>query len=158
MILLRSFDKYNRFADFDPQTGQLRERSARSLGGPQRFQGFFTTLGGQRIALYRASDGIHVHCQDKDFELSRAHVDRRREGQQYLLDLSDANGSVVSVRYSPPALYPPLEMDPTAFVEEEDFDFGLLLSNISKDPVRQSRMFPTEVQAVAPAPAVVHRQ
>ncbi len=30
--------------------------------------------------------------------------------------------------------------DPTPFVDEEDFDFGLFLSNVAKDESRQRRL------------------
>jgi hypothetical protein len=47
----------------------------------------------------------------------------------------------------------PLGSDPTGFAEEEDFDFGLLLTNLSRDPARHMRMFAGAVQADAPARA-----
>jgi len=48
---------------------------------------------------------------------------------------------ILELTYDPPIIDPPLSEDPTAFVEEEHFDFGLFLANLSRDQSRQARMY-----------------
>lgn len=56
------------------------------------------------------------------------------------LRVSGRNGSVAEVSYRRPTPWPPPGDDPTPFVEEEQFDFGLFVHNVIGDAARQERL------------------
>jgi hypothetical protein len=58
-----------------------------------------------------------------------------------LLQVLSDGRVILQLTYLPPVLDPPLSADLTPFVEEEDFDFGVLLSNLSQDRGRQERIY-----------------
>lgn len=48
---------------------------------------------------------------------------------------------VLELEYRKPVIDPPLEHDPTPFVEEEHFDFGLFVRNVVSDRTRRERIY-----------------
>jgi len=52
-----------------------------------------------------------------------------------------AGNTLLQLLYKRPDLNPPLELDPTPFVEEEQFDFGVFVQSIVNDPARGNRIY-----------------
>ena len=80
---------------------------------------------------------------NKDFELTAqthikiVHLD---DGANCIIVLR--NGvSLFTWAYRRPTVDPPMEYDPTPFVEHEDFDFCLFVHNVANDPGRRERIF-----------------
>jgi len=46
--------------------------------------------------------------------------------------------TVLDITYSLEGVAQAIPGDPTAFIEDEDFDIGLFASNVSKDPERRA--------------------
>jgi hypothetical protein len=78
---------------------------------------------------------------DRTIEMGELIIEHERVDNYCRLHVSLHRHSIANVRYEAPRLEPPLEEDPTAFIEEDDFDFGLYLANMSKDQKRQIRLF-----------------
>jgi hypothetical protein len=66
----------------------------------------------------------------------------KKDADQRLLRIAANIHEPLLVRYQV-VIDPPLDQDPTPFVEEEhfDFDFGLLVANVCSDPSRQDRLY-----------------
>jgi hypothetical protein len=63
-------------------------------------------------------------------------------GDRRILRVRSATKTVLEITYDAPVIDPPLSEDMTPMVEEEDFDFGLFLANVSRDRGRQDRLYP----------------
>lgn len=143
LILLRSHDKYTEFAELDSRSGIVRWFTmAVPKVASKRIDGHVARLGGSVLCLYRDPDGmLHFRLDDHDLVLDHATVIDLERAEQNNLVIRRADGVLLTWRYPPPALDPPLDEDPTPFVEEEDFDFGLFLHNVTHDDVRRQTIY-----------------
>jgi hypothetical protein len=64
-----------------------------------------------------------------------------RDHQSQRVLIVESAGYSHQIAYERPVRDPLPGSDFTAFVEDEDFDFGLFLANLSKDKGRQDRLF-----------------
>jgi hypothetical protein len=81
---------------------------------------------------------LHFRLDDLDFLLDDATVIDLEQGPQSTL-LVRRNRSVLHTwTYVAPVLDPPLHEDPTPFVEDEDFDFGLFVHNVTNSARRRA--------------------
>ena len=142
-MLLQSHQSFDTAADYDPTTGRfdLFSRHAEPNRVAGQLSGVFDHIGGKRVLLYRLGDGLYVEIDGQRLHLETHVVEVQAvNGRRRLQVLSDGRG-VIEMTYDPPLLDPPLSLDPTAFIEEEDFDFGLFLRNVWHDRSRQMRMY-----------------
>jgi hypothetical protein len=141
-MLLQFHQSFDILAEYDPATGGFAAFSRSAEPARVHFvQGTFDYLSGKRVILYRLAgvlyldvDGERVPVEDHVVEVRPLNGDR-------VLRVRGDRGLVFEVAYSPRRLDPPLSEDPTAFIDEEDFDFGLFLRNVSRDRERQSRIY-----------------
>lgn len=141
---LHSCNKYDEIGEFDPATGSLQTYSG--VPRTKQAQGFFAHLGGEPLVLYRDSGRLWLYHAGSSVSFAAANVQYARKGIKRELRYQLADGVHRVVAYTMPELDPPLEFDPTPFVEEEDFDFGLFLFNVSRDVDRQNRLFRNEAE------------
>ena len=142
-MLLQSHQSFDIAADYDPTTGRfdlfsLRAEPNRVAG---QLSGVFDHIGGKRVLLYRLGDGLYLEIVGQRLQLETHLVKVQAVNGGLLLQVLSDGRSVIEMTYDPPLLDPPLSLDPTAFIEGEDFDFGLFLHNISHDRSRQKRMY-----------------
>jgi hypothetical protein len=142
-MLLQSNRSFDTLAEYDPMTGHFETISRRAE--PNRVAGqlcgAFDHLGGKRVLLYRLGDILYLEIDGQQLPLDKHVVEVRSVDGRHLLRVLSDGRVVTEWTYDPPQLNPPLSLDPTAFVEEEDYDFGLFLHNVSHDPSRQMRMY-----------------
>jgi len=143
-MLLQSHQSFDTVADYDPKTGAfatLSRKAHPARMAAEQCRGVFDDLGGKRVLLYRLAGVLFLDVDGRPTPMQGQVVELYPvNGERILRGLVD--GSVAfELRYRPPHLDPPLADDPTAFAEEEDFDFGLFLANVSRDPERQARMY-----------------
>jgi hypothetical protein len=142
-MLLQSHKSFDTMADYDPATGTFVtfSRGAEPARASGQKAGAFDSIGGKRVLLFRLAGMLYFQVDSQRMRMDHYTIELRSvNGRQVLRVLS--NGKVVlELTYDPPLLDPPLAEDPTPFVEDEDFDFGLFLSNLSRDRSRQSRMY-----------------
>lgn len=68
-------------------------------------------------------------------------VERTVVGDRVKMSVPPKSGDRLAWDYTLPIIDPPLSMDLTFGVEEEHFDFGLRLENLSRDPARMNRLY-----------------
>lgn len=140
MLWLQSSSKFDLIAEFSPDLMALYRRSKRDLGGsaPKRLDGFFYEFAGGLLVLYNQDGNIFFVSNGNRFLLDDDTIvavagkptDRK-------LEVIHKGKTIYSTTYLTD-YESKIESDPTAFVDDEDFDFGLFVSNISKDPERKS--------------------
>ncbi|WP_162655987.1 hypothetical protein [Tuwongella immobilis] len=91
--------------------------------------------------LYRWCGMLYLQIADLQLPMDRHVVELRSDNINRTLRVLADGAVVCELRYNVQPLDPPLLDDPTPFIEDEDFDFGLLLANVSQDNTRQQRMF-----------------
>ncbi|MFM8572752.1 MAG: hypothetical protein ACKOAU_14255 [Pirellula sp.] len=142
VLFLRDFDNYNRFArvpNLTTEIGSL-EFVQGQLPMDRKSDGSFWIQGQSLFALARIDGGLFIRVGDAVFGLSDGYtVDVQASGPNRVLRVMKGGVQYASVPYvvhSDATLSP----DETPFVEDEDFDFGLLLSNISHSEERKRIM------------------
>ncbi|MFH9347518.1 hypothetical protein [Kitasatospora sp. NPDC017646] len=135
-MLVASFDRYGRGAEFDPATGRLGPE--RTVDSRQVINGHYGQLALARVVFHRGADGLRIRVGERDIRLGTATVVRHRvDGSHFVLTA----GQITELRYPVPPERAGQEHDPTPFVEAEDFDPGLFVANVSADPVRAAGIY-----------------
>jgi hypothetical protein len=143
-MILQSHDRYNDIAIFDPESGAfaIYQKSASPLNVTRPIEGHFVEIHGDTVMFYRVQDQLHLRINELDFPLSESMFVHIQTGDTYntLIILRD-NNEIFAWKYHRPRITPPLELDPTPFVDEEDFDFGLYIQNVTIDQNRRNRVY-----------------
>lgn len=133
------------FAELDPQLGLVRWFTLPpDEAGRIQVQGHVARVGGSVLCLYRISSGVlRFRLDDYDVLLDEATVIELERGETNTIVVKQKESALFSWTYAAPDLNPPLDEDPTPFIEEEDFDFGVFLHNVTHDDDRRRRIYPT---------------
>ncbi len=138
MVWLQSKDRFSRVAKLDPPTGGLaifERRDVKDL--PKRLAGSFSQIDGHLLALYSLRGELRFLADGVDFPLgSGTSVEWTARGSHRTLRVRREGHLAKEVLYSV-TTDEQFENDPTPFVEDEDFDFGLFVSRVSKCKKRQ---------------------
>lgn len=105
--------------------------------------GHIAQLDGRIVCLYREAGQLHFRVNDIDCELTentKVSLVRIREDANRFTVLRDGI-TLFTWTYQRPVIEPPLELDPTPFVEEEHFDFCLFVYNVVNDLGRRERIY-----------------
>jgi hypothetical protein len=138
VFFLRNYEIYQDIVAFDLTDGtwQRVDSEMQNKLGPRDLSGFFALLSSNFCAIFRSGQeimmcvgGVRI-ALSKDVKIS---VSGNR-GQRRLV-VSKKGEMVVAQAYSLDNWK--IKGDLTPFVEEEDFDFGLLIANIAGSPERQ---------------------
>jgi adenylate cyclase len=142
MLWLQSNAKFDEIAKFNPNTMKFNKISKRKLGSsaPAKFDGFYSDSGTGWLALYKHDERLIFASSGKIFVLDNNTIVNvyGSPNQRKLEVVHDGN-----VIYSSTYLLDDTATfhdDPTAFIEDEDLDFGLFVSNVSKNPERKAIM------------------
>jgi hypothetical protein len=145
MILLQSQDKFNDLAQLDTATGQIfwLSRCTHPEAVAQAVCGHIARIGEHILCLYRLGGVLHFRIDSADWELNEEIEISLQDIQEGKNRLTIARQGVplVSLDYRRSVIRPPLAVDPTPFVEEEDFDFCLFVCNVVNDPDRKVRIY-----------------
>ncbi len=144
-MLLLFYDRYDTLAEFDPSTGRLEEfsRRAEPARATAPLQGTYARVDGRLVSLYRQDDGTLVLRVDALVVPldTRSRIELLGSGRGRRVRVTRDGRPVAEWHHEQPVLDPPLEEDPTPFVEEEHFDFALYLSNVASDSERCERLY-----------------
>jgi hypothetical protein len=141
MIWLYSHNEYDYLGRFDPNTGHLKKTSLKGLGSEApditEFAGSFPEVKGGLFVLYRHRGQVIFWAFGNEFVLDgQTIVDVDGSGRNRCLSIKTMGKSVSELEYE--LLNDgPIPGDLTPFIDDEDFDFGLFVSNISKDQDRR---------------------
>jgi hypothetical protein len=142
-MILKRHTVFDTLAEFDPGLGTFSTFSRAGEPGRAAVQlsGAFDYLGDKCVLLFRLAGVLYVQVDNQPITLADHTIEVRSiDGHRVLRVLSDGE-AVTELTYDPPIIEPPLSEDPTPFVEEEHFDFGLFLAHLSEDRGRQARVY-----------------
>lgn len=144
MMWICSNDDFDCIAKFDPQTGSLEKYSATALNqdAPQSTEiaGNFSEVKHARFVLYRSENQIIFRVDDAEFVLDgRTIIDVSKCQSIRQMAIQREGALIFEFKYEL-MRDDSIPNDPTPFVSDEDFDFGLLASNISKSAERRDVM------------------
>lgn len=145
MILLESNDRFDDLAELNTSTGQVSwfSRRANLTAASRPVRGHIAKLHGRTLCLYREAGVLHFRVNNEDFELTEktyVKLERIEDNVNRITVLRDGD-EMFTWTYRRPVIEPPLEIDPTPFVEEEHFDFCLFVYNVAGDPSRRERIY-----------------
>jgi hypothetical protein len=139
MIWLQQNSKYDGLAEYEHTSGMFKLSSRKTLGNnvPLKTDGVFSILSTVFVALYCFNQQLFLRIGDDCIPIiSDLVITVTGDVNNRKLCVEKAGVVVAQIDYT-------LDMsdqfsnDPTAFVEDEDFDFGLFVSNVSKRSERQ---------------------
>ncbi len=140
-MILQSKDEFDRVVEMQSPGGGRRELS--KSGNPELEKGptagGYGAVDGHFLAMYVHNDRLYVQLDSQTIVVSSdvtAEQDRL-EGRNMFRILRDG-APVMEFSYSPPSIDPPLDTDPTPFIEYEDYDFPFFVYRVLTDPKRRS--------------------
>lgn len=142
-MFLQSHRAFDTVADYDPETGHFETFSRRIEPNRLAVQpsGAFDFIAGKLVLLYRLGDALYLDIDGRRLRLDTHVIEVRPVNGRRVFRVSSAGQPVAELAYDAPPLDRPLSTDRTPFIEEEHFDFGLFLHNVSRDASRQKRMY-----------------
>lgn len=148
-MLVESHDRFDDVAAFDPESGRLQPFSRGAPGKRGDLlnangQGHFAQLGDALAVLYRHRGALWLRLGQRAANLDSPTIEVRcrRVGDMARLVLIEGGSETAVAEYVPgPSSGPPVAVDPTPFVESEDWDFGLFVCNVLSDDGRRRRIY-----------------
>lgn len=144
-IWLQSQDTFNTLARLDPSTGEysLIDRGTPGASVPGKADGIFAILNDKLAGLYVLNDRLLFQLEHEAFELDdETTVEVSGPDNHRLLRVIRQGTPVAKHVYGVTAQR--FADDPTPMIDDEDFDFGLVASHISKDASRKRVMLGLE--------------
>jgi hypothetical protein len=140
MILLESYDRAGVLAELEPATGHIRWRAE---GGDHPIHGAIASLDGHNVILYRDGDLLHFRVDDTDIMLTDDMQFELSRGVVNIITVSRGGHTIFRFAYKP---YVPDKVDKwrmylNPLIEEEHFDFGLFIYNITKNIENRRRVY-----------------
>ena len=152
-----SHQRYPETAEFDPASGTLTVTADRPAtpNAELRTQGLYAQLGESTVVFFNSQRRLYIRVGRTNFPVDEelnlewrllrpseydkiSNLVHRAESE---LILSRPESGRVQLRYpSGPPSGQPLDEDPTAFISDEDYDFGLLIRGIITDSERRNVM------------------
>ncbi len=142
-MILESKDHFDQLAELDPDTGTYRFLSRKEQPELATTQscGGYSLIDGTMVSLYRVDGVLYFRVGDQNFKLTDDVTSKlTREVNKQVFWLLEG-GPLFKFEYVPTDQDIPLSMDPTPFVEEEDFDFLLFVHNVLAEPGRRHRVY-----------------
>lgn len=143
-MILESKDDFNQLVELDPSNGTYRFLSRKQE--PELTttppSGSYSIVNGTMMSLYRIDGVLYFRVGDHDFKLTDDVTSTlTREDNNRVFQLIQDGNSRVIFRYLPPVQEVPLSIDPTPFIEEEDFDFLLFVHKVLTETGRRHRVY-----------------
>jgi|SRR5687768_8586684 len=139
-MILACQDIFDQLAELD-----LRDSSVRFLSRKQHPElsasvaGSFSIVNEMMVSLYRVHGGLYFRVGDQVFQVTDDTTSTlETDGKNRRFRLLERENVLVDLTYLTPELEIPLSIDPTPFVEEEDFDFLLFVHNVLTQPGRRN--------------------
>lgn len=141
-MLLQSHESFNILGEFDPSTGTIKTFVRDSVDTtPQDIQGVFDTIGGRLVLLFRLDNQLFMQIDSDRFSFKDCKVELESMESGRRFRVLSAGRIVFECEIDDANVFAAISDDPTPFVDLEDFDFAVFLSNLSGDSLRQDRIF-----------------
>jgi hypothetical protein len=155
MLTIKNYYVFNEYKYYDPSSNLIvpfrrGEVNFPSVDDSFCFNGYYSEISKKEIVFFRENAtlfllidfqkfifdhfSIHSYTQKRSLVNHQVHLVRHITIKSHEMIIFDDDYDEI---------VPTFEMDMTPFAEDEDFDFGLFLENVSKDKSRQSRLFTT---------------
>lgn len=143
-VWLRRAHHYAEIAHFEPSNRAL-DKARNDAPAPDDWDALAGTFFIGRddfLALYRRGGQIFFASRDLIVELNEEiTAERRLVDTERRLIVKRAGSAIADIAYSVPDRLVSTEEDPTPFVDDEDFDYGLHVTRVINDPDRQQRYY-----------------
>ena len=132
-MMLRSPYTFKDLADFNPESGEV---SFFTCDYPVVKQsGWFERLACHFLAVFKYRGQLFLRIDQDTIRLNEVERSEFRRGNGYhYLTVFGAQNRTFRIEYKKPVIDPSWENGIHAFVEEDDFDFGLFLHNLISNP------------------------
>lgn len=141
-MILESKDDFDQLAELDPNGTYLflsRKQHPELTGSPS---GGYSMVDGTMVSLYRMDGGLYFRVGEQEFQLTDDVTSTlTREDNKQVFRLVQDGSPLLIFGYTPQGNEIPLNIDPTPFVEEEDFDFLLFVHNVLTEGGRRRRVY-----------------
>jgi len=139
IIWLQSFDNYNVVCRYNYETKEIEKCSKSELMDKTiKFDGMFSEIG-VNLFLMIKDRGSLIFIVNKNVinVTDDVLIEVTGKPSDRILKILKNNKLLYEIHYSLDG-EKIIDGDPTPFIEEEDFDFGLFMSNISSDKNRKN--------------------
>jgi len=140
MIWLQSKQFFDRVAHFNPITGEynLLSKKLQQNGNNIDTKGQYDFLSGAFFAVYKYGDNLILRVDKKTFCIDDdLVVNVKGDLSDRIVSIIYKHKEVLTLNYTLDGTVK-FDNDPTPFVDNEDFDFGLFISNITKSKSRKN--------------------
>lgn len=148
MLWLVNHERWGQVGEFDPEKGRIlsiRDHDELQSLSPRDSDGWYYDVKDGVFALYKLNGALQLHLRGRAFQLeddTTVEVSRPKDlfplpRRRRRLRVVKQGRAVFETTYRPRGLGM-IPGDPTPFVEEDHFDFGLWVTNVSKDPKRKA--------------------
>lgn len=140
-MILRSFVDYKQIIEFFPSKNKYRkcDNSSDNL----KCDGNFMILEGIKVFFYRDKERLCLNIDFTEFEIRNScfvKLNKHTEtGTEF--NLFEGNDKVVTINYQFNRNDFLFDDEPSGFVEEEDFNYGLFLKNVISSIERRNQVF-----------------
>jgi hypothetical protein len=142
MLLLQSLDASTEYAQLDENTLEVKLLARNSKVPPNVISGHFAWLHGQFVALFRHGQGLQFLSGKQLIQVGdRVRSELRMGRSARTFRLTRDQQVLFEQEYSASEPDPSLQIDPTPFVEEEDFDVFMFIHNVLSEPSRRRRIY-----------------
>ena len=137
-IWLRSNEIYDSIIKLSLDNGSIKKYSKKeNTNDSLKINGWFSEIESKLFALYSLDKKLYFYYSGKTIELKEEiRIEVSGSPEKRHLEVFNENNLVFEILYNikKNKIY---NNDPTPFIEKEDFDFGLFVSNISKNIQRK---------------------
>ncbi len=139
MIWLQSNERYDTLAQYDPEQGVFSIKTKTESGDQvtEKTDGFFSVLSDVFVALYRSEHALFLCVGDQRIVLTddlRINVSGGADQRQLIVK---KHSTIITQLTYCLDEEENLADDPTPFIEDEDFDFGLFVANVANNHKRK---------------------
>ena len=135
-IWLQSHAAYNKVMRYGPIHGDMTEFSREDLDDSLETVGMYAHLSSVFVAFYCWNDGLFITIDAQQIRVDEtlsAEIPKDKS-----LIISRGGAVLIRLRYALEEQQSARSEPSEAFIDDEDFDFGLLLARIIQSPKRQS--------------------
>lgn len=143
-VILQSKDEFDQFMELDPGTGEYRFLSRKQYSELEAMplSGGYSVVDGTIVCLYRTAGFLYLRIGEQEFQVTDDVTSILAREKQFRLFQLVQNGNVlVKFSYHSPVDEGLLRIDPTPFVDAEDFDFFLFVHNVLLQDGRRNRVY-----------------
>ena len=142
-MILQSHASFDQLAALDPSLPSVQFLSRKHH--PEltaSIAGSFALINEMMVSLYRIHGVLYFRIADQEFEVTdEISSTLETDGNNRKFRLLNRENVLVDLTYPIPESEIPLSIDPTPFVEQEDFEFLLFVHNVLTEPGRRNRVW-----------------